>query len=185
MSKCKHKSCKKEYTKRSAFQVACSVECAIAYNSAKKEKAKAKEEKAFRKETRRLKQKIKSKGEWAKEAQAAFNKFIRLRDAKDPCISCGRHHQGQYHAGHFMTVGAHPELRFEELNNHKQCAPCNNHLSGNIIRYRQGLIEKIGFEKVEWLEGPHEPKRYRKEDLEAIKKLYTKLARELNDANNI
>ena len=80
------------------------------------------------------------------KAQAAFNKYIRLRDDKEPCISCQRHHQGQYHAGHYKTVGAHSELRFNEDNCHKQCAPCNNHLSGNIENYRPNLIKKIGRE---------------------------------------
>ena len=150
----------------------CSPKCAL-------ELAASKREKEFRKETKRLKEKIKTKSQWAKEAQAAFNRFIRLRDAHWPCISCGRHHQGQYHAGHYKSVGAHPELRFEELNNHKQCAPCNNHLSGNIVNYRINLIEKIGIEKVEWLEGPHEMKDYDIDDLQIIKRCYARRAKEL------
>ena len=87
-----------------------------------------------------------------KAAQSAFNAYIRARDSKEPCISCQKHHTGQYHAGHFKTTGARSELRFNEDNCHKQCAPCNNHLSGNIEHYRPNLIKKIGLERVEALD---------------------------------
>jgi len=111
-----------------------------------------------------------------KEAQKAFNANVRFRDSSLPCISCNRHHTGQYHAGHYKSIGSSPELRFEELNCHKQCAPCNNHLSGNIENYRINLIKKIGLDKVEWLEGPHEPKKYTCADLKEIEQYYkTKL----------
>ena len=125
------------------------------------------------------KESLKTKGEHLREAQTAFNAYIRLRDAEEPCISCGKFHTGQYHAGHYRSVGSSPELRFEPLNNHKQCAPCNNHLSGNLIKYRINLIEKIGLEKVEWLEGPHEPKRYTIEQIKEIKVHYRKRVREM------
>jgi len=105
-----------------------------------------------------------------REAQKAFNTFIRFRDGGLNCISCLRFHSGQYHAGHYKSTGASPELRFEELNCHKQCAPCNNHLSGNIEKYRINLVKKIGIDKVEWLEGPHEPKKYTCSDLKEIEK---------------
>ena len=107
-----------------------------------------------------------------KEAQKAFNAFIRARDNDLPCISCGRTHLGQYHAGHYKSTGSSPELRFEEINNNKQCAPCNNHLSGNIENYRINLIKKIGLDKVEWLEGPHEPKKYTCAELKEIELMY-------------
>jgi len=107
-----------------------------------------------------------------KEAQKAFNAFIRARDNDLPCISCGRAHLGQYHAGHYKSTGSSPELRFEEINNNKQCAPCNNHLSGNIENYRINLIKKIGLDKVEWLEGPHEPKKYTCAELKEIELMY-------------
>lgn len=140
-------------------------------------------EKTLRKSNREARAKLKGRREWLKEAQNAFNRYIRLRDSNEPCISCGRYHDGQYHAGHYRTVGANPELRFEELNTHKQCAPCNNHKSGNIVEYRINLVKKIGEKALEWLEGPHEPKKYTIEDLKEIKAKYTKLARELENGN--
>ncbi|MEF3019469.1 recombination protein NinG, partial [Pseudomonas aeruginosa] len=65
-----------------------------------------------RREIKVRKARLKSRADHLREAQQAFNEFIRLRDAYQPCISCGRHHDGQYHAGHYRTVAASPELRF-------------------------------------------------------------------------
>ncbi len=161
----KCKVCVDEYKKFQSTQKVCGPRCAIDLVSA----GKASE---FRKETKRLKDKIKSRSEWLKDVQTVFNLFIRLRDHNLPCISCQRHHQGQYHAGHYRSVGSAPELRFDELNNNKQCAPCNNHLSGNLIPYRVNLIEKIGIENVEFIEGKHEPKKYTIDDLKELKKEY-------------
>ena len=175
MKRCK--ACKKGFEPGNTLQVVCSPACAIEY--AKTDNGKKHRQKAVRDYTRKEKARIKSKSDWMREAQQAFNKFIRLRDADRPCISCGRHHQGQYHAGHFRSVGSAPELRFHEQNCWRQCAPCNNHLSGNQINYRIKLIERIGLEAVERLEGPHEPKRYTIEELKVIKQVYRAKARAL------
>jgi len=170
------KACKIPFIKSRPMQRVCSPACALI-------ELKEKKRKDFNKETRQMKLAAKSKSDYIKEAQVVFNKFIRLRDAKEPCISCGRHHQGQYQAGHYKSVGGYPELRFEELNVHKQCSACNdgNKLSGNIHEYRKGLIKKIGTEKVEWLEGPHDPIKLTIDDAVAIKKKYSKRVRVLSD----
>jgi hypothetical protein len=125
-----------------------------------------------RKETKRARESIKTRAEWLKEAQAAFNAYIRVRDSELPCVSCGRHHNGQYHAGHYRSTGSAPELRFDERNIHKQCAPCNNHLSGNLIPYRVELIRRIGQDGVDYLEGPHTSKKYTIEDIKSIRDSY-------------
>jgi hypothetical protein len=136
-------------------------------------------EKADRKEDKARRERIKPRADWMKEAQQAFNTYVRLRDAALPCVSCGRDHQGQWHAGHYLSTGARPELRFEPDNVHKQCQPCNTHLHGNLVLYRLALIEKIGLERVEWLEGPREPQKWTIDDLKAIKAEYSRKAREL------
>ena len=115
-----------------------------------------------------------------KEAQIAFNKFIRTRDFDKPCISCGRFHNGQWHAGHYRTTAAQPALRFNELNCHKQCAPCNNHKSGNITEYRIDLVKRIGVGLVEWLEIDHkQPSKWTIPELKAIRKYYQNAAKEI------
>jgi len=162
----------------SSMQKVCSPKCAIILS---KEQARKKKEKEERAEKIERKAKLKSRSEWLKDAQSVFNKFIRLRDKDEPCISCGKHHKGQYHAGHYRSVGACPELRFCELNVHKQCAPCNDHKSGNIIEYRINLVKKIGVDKVEWLERQdHEPKKYTIEDCKEIIKYYKAKIKELD-----
>jgi hypothetical protein len=155
--------------------------CALHHAGKVKQKAEAKQAKLERSLDRQRRDSIKTRQEWAREAQVAFNRWVRLRDINQPCISCGRHHRGQYHAGHYRSTAAAPELRFEPLNVHKQCAPCNNHKSGNIVEYRIRLIEKIGLAQVEWLEGKHEPKHYTVEELKDIKREYSRLARELEE----
>ena len=48
----------------------------------------------------------------------------------------------------------------------------NSWLSGNVLGYRQGLIDKYGEGVVLWLEGPHEPKKYTIEEIIEIKARY-------------
>ena len=175
--------CGTKFTPLKQMQKACTAECAISYAVAKRDAKRAKAERiqqaADRKVIKLRKEKLKTKSDYAKEAQTAFNAYIRWRDRDEPCISCGRFHQGQWHAGHYRTVASHPELRYSELNVHKQCAPCNNHKSGNVVEYRINLLEKIGAKALAWLEGPHEPQKYTVEELQLIKATYKQKLKEL------
>lgn len=175
----KCKACRAAFEPTRPMQAACGIECALKLAAAGRVKRGKIAATVDRRDTRAKLDKLKTRAEWAREAQAAFNSWVRLRDADQPCISCGRHHGGQYHAGHYLSVGARPELRFEPLNVHKQCAPCNTHLSGNAVLYRKALIVKIGLELVEWLEGAHPAKHYTTQDLAEIKKTYAGKVREL------
>lgn len=154
------------------LQSVCSPACGLA-------KARADRERKESKELREAKAKSKRRSEWLKEAQAAFNGYIRERDAHLSCVSCGRMHGGQWHAGHYLTTGARPNLRFDPQNVHRQCQPCNTHLHGNIALYRKQLIEIIGLADVERLEADHTPRHYSVDDLAQIKKHYGALARKL------
>ena len=171
--------CKTSFTPQRMGAKVCSNFCAMTFAKSVTGKAAKVAAVKERKETKAKLDKLKSKAQWAREAQTAFNTWIRLRDADQPCISCGRHHKGQYHAGHYLSVGARPELRFEPLNVHKQCAPCNTHLSGNAVLFRKGLLAKHGIEIVDWLEGPHELKHYTIDHLAAIKAVYQSKNKEL------
>jgi hypothetical protein len=178
MKKCR--VCKEPFMPRTTIQPCCyKYECQVTYATAYALKAETRRKSAERKKTREAKERIKTRSERLKEAQQWFNKYIRLRDMEAPCISCGRFHSGQYHAGHYRTVGANPELRFNELNVHKQCSACNNHLSGNIVQYRMALVRKIGLDAVAMLEGKHEAKHYTNEEIDEIKAKYKSLCREL------
>ncbi|WP_226052677.1 recombination protein NinG [Dickeya chrysanthemi] len=139
----------------------------------------AKKQQAERAAWRERKAAVKPLSHFIRQAQQAFNEFIRYRDRHLPCISCGRHHDGQYHAGHFRTTGANPELRFNEDNCHKQCSACNNHLSGNLTAYRPALIAKIGQARFDALMGPHELPRWTRDDYIQIRDEYRAKLREL------
>lgn len=148
----------------------------------------------WRAETRRRKEKIKSRSKWIKEAQEAFNAYIRERDKNLPCICCGEWADegwkpgGSWDAGHYKSVGAHPELRFEPLNCHKQLKSCNagegkySKKSKTVNQgYRERLPQKIGQEAFDWLNGPHKEKKYTIEELKAIKAEYKQRLKELKD----
>lgn len=154
----------------------CDIDCATTYAYKNKEKGREIKHKAQKKEMKENDKSLRTR-----EAQKAFNAFIRQRDMDQPCISCGRFHTGQYHAGHYKSVGACPELRFDEDNCHKQCSSCNDHLSGNIVNYRPNLITKIGLERVERLERKQKPKKYNCEQLKQIELHYKQKLKELKN----
>ncbi|TWC17149.1 NinG protein [Pseudomonas sp. SJZ085] len=183
--KCRVAECRASFVPSRLGQAVCSPKCAIAdaaTNKPNQEKARKSLAQVERREIKVRKEKLKSRADHMKDTQIAFNAWVRARDAELPCISCGRHHQGKYDAGHYRTTAACPELRFDPLNVHKQCSPCNTQLSGNIVEYRLGLIRRIGQESVDWIEGPHEAKRYTIEDLQAIKALYRQKLKDLRRA---
>jgi len=155
----KCKVCKVKFTPNKPLQQVCGFECAL-------ELAKDKRIKTVKKEVKEAKLKLKSRSDWLKDTQVVFNKYIRLRDQDDGCISCGSKSAYAYHAGHYRSIGSAGHLRFNELNCHRQCSACNTHLSGNLIRYRLGLIRKIGIHAVEALESDNDTIKI---DIEQIK----------------
>ena len=184
------KSCGKKYKPFSSLQKVCSVACSLAFVQ---EQEKKKILKSWNKETRKRKEQIKTRNDWIKETQKTFNRYVRLRDNDLPCISCNRIKVeytpgGMWDCGHYLSVGAYPELRFEELNAHKQCKSCNagsgKYASkGKTVAqdYRKNLIKRIDINMVEWLEGPHEPKKYTIEELKEIKQFYKDKIKKLKE----
>ena len=162
-----------------------SIECAA--TKANEKQQKARERQLLKAKQTEKKKHAKRKREFyvndiktrASAAKAACHLYINARDAGEPCLSCkGVVNFNSYiggsgvNAGHYKSRGAHPALRFNELNIHVQCYRCNVKLSGNIENYRINLIEKIGLDKVEWLEGPHKPKKYTCAELKEIELMY-------------
>lgn len=115
-----------------------------------------------------------------KLTQTVFNAWVRFRDKGEPCNSCGRSTGCKMNAGHFLSVASHPSLRFNALNAHLQCEHCNRYKNGNMGGYKPRLIEKIGLDKVEWLEGPHDKVKYTCDQLREIRAYYAKLTRAKN-----
>lgn len=154
----------------------------------KKEAARKKKERA---EDRVKRAKLKSLRDLLADAQVPFNAYIRLRDAYLPCVSCGVVNPemttgGQWDAGHFLSRGAHPELRFNEDNCHKQCKSCNAgsgkfaHKERTVTqKFEEELRRRIGSERVDFLKGPQPAKKWQRDELIAIKAEYVKRLREL------
>lgn len=189
MAKIKQKKCRVcrcPFTPDRPMQIVCTIECAKEKaRSDRVRKAKAAAT-AKRKETALRKESIKTKPVLTREAQAEFNKYIRARDEGKPCISCGKPDAGvanQRDAGHYRSVGSCPELRFDEDNVMAQCISCNRYLSGNAVYYRLGLIDRIGLERVERVEGKHPPKNYTHDQLRAIKATYRAKIKEIERGN--
>jgi hypothetical protein len=153
MKPCVH--CRKPFEPRySSTQVACSLKCAAAY--AKRERLA--KEKAERQQTKARKEAIKPVSAWEDECRKIVLKIARLRDRNDGCISChmSPNYGGQWHGSHYRSVGASSNTQFLLWNIHKACAQCNLHKGGNREFYRPRLIEKIGLERVEWLDAQNQ-----------------------------
>lgn len=168
--------CREDFTQFNSLTKVCSPKCALALVQKAKVKKWAKEKVEYRKENKKI-------IEWIKEAQASINTYVRLRDHHLPCISCNSYrtddnlHGSNWHAGHYRSTGSAPHLRFNLINIRKQCAHCNNFLSGNVVEYRKNLLELIGPEKLEALETNNGYKKYNREYCERVKRIFNKKAK--------
>ncbi|KJK19072.1 recombination protein NinG [Pseudomonas sp. 2(2015)] len=183
------KACGGKFRPSLSTQKACSVKCALAMAPANHDKARKAIDQRKRREIKVRKEKLKTRGDYMREAQAEFNTYIRLRDQHLPCISCDSlpsDHDlitgSRWDAGHYRSVGACPELRFEPLNVHRQCVKCNRNLSGNAVEYRIRLVQRIGADRVAWLEGPHQACKHTIDDLKAIRAEYRAKIKQLKEA---
>lgn len=165
----------------------CQVKYALEANDkAHKQRARAERiaQQADRKTIKLKLDSLKTAREWTKEAQAAFNAYIRARDAGKPCICCGLPLEsgdigGKFDCGHYRSVGSAPHLRFDERNAHGQRKQCNRWGAGRAVDYRIGLIARIGQEAVEALEADQTPRKYSIDDLKAIKAYYVAKLKEI------
>lgn len=91
---------------------------------------------------------VKTRSQHLKELQTLINSIVRLIDHDKGCISCNHGWESswtrQKHAGHRLSVGSTPELRFNFFNIYLQCSICNNWKSGNERSYDKGLIKHYG-----------------------------------------
>lgn len=187
--KCRIATCRASFVPSRMGQAVCSPACAMIDAPRHEPKARKALADIERKDIKVRKEKLKTRADHLREAQAAVNEYVRLRDAHLPCISCDSSPNdndlmtgSRWDAGHYRSVGACPELRFEPLNIHRQCVKCNRNLSGNAVEYRIRLVQRIGAEKVAWLEGLHAPCKYTVEEIKAIKAKYRAMTKELKRA---
>jgi len=108
----------------------------------KMEKAKKMVAKVERKEDAQKKVDIKTLPEWKKDLQTEINAICLLIDYGHGCISCGGIHRLQ--AGHCHSVKSSEVLRYNLHNLWVQNHYCNVELSGNLLKYLEGLNNLLG-----------------------------------------
>lgn len=180
----KCKACKTPFTPARSTQTACGIDCAMQLAHEKKVKLAECDRLDTVRKDRVRKERLKTRRDWEKEAQTAFNAFIRARDKDMPCICCGLPLSagdvgGAYDCGHYRSVGSAPHLRFNEDNAHAQRKQCNRWGAGRAVDYRLGLIERIGLARVEALEADQTLRKYTADELRAIRDEYRQKLREL------
>lgn len=185
----KCKACGAAFVTARTLQAVCGPACAQALVEQKKRKAAEKLAREDRKVTRARLEEMQPLSYWVKKAQDTFNKWVRLRDiaAGHGCIDCGKPFEpnkpgGSIDAGHFLSRGSAPHLKFDERNVFAQRKNCNRAGGATRDAFRAGVVARIGLAAVEALESDQTVKQYRADDLKAIIATYRARTRELKEA---
>lgn len=183
----KCKACRQPFKPRNGLQRVCGFECALALVKKQKERSAAKLAKEERRERATALAKLKTAKELKGETQTACNRLVKRRDYGKPCICCGKPMPwgneapgGSIDAGHFLSVGSCPELRYNLDNIHAQLKSCNRPGGTTRAKFREGMIARIGLEAVEALEGPHPPAKWTRDELIEMRTRFNRMARELD-----
>ena len=135
--------------------------------------------KQWKKTKQKAKQDLMTLSDYLRLTQQIFNKYIRLRDKGNVCISCQKKPLKE-NAGHFFNANNHYNVRFDERNVNLQCEHCNTYLSGNLIEYQRNLIHKIGIESYHELEADaRKTRKFTKDELKEIIKEYKKKIKQI------
>ena len=160
LPKCKF--CKTRFTplNNNSLQRNClkTAECFADFTAYSKEATRKANDKKWNQEKKVLKEKGLTHSDHIQILQKVFNTFIRFRDKNDPCISCGcdmSNRKGD--ASHYYPT-TYQYLRFNELNVHLACVPCNQHKRGNLHEYLPKLEVKIGVDAVQKLHNDRHKK---------------------------
>lgn len=178
--------CTERFTPRSMTHKAC-IEHAVAVGRVEAQK---RDRKAARQSSRQAAQDRRKTKErlleleplsyWEKRAEKEVNRYVRYRDlyAGHGCISCDKPNnwEGQWHASHLKSVGANSFLRYHLWNIHLACSQCNREKSGNIGEYTERLPGRIGLDRFEFLKTAPRVKRYTREYLDRLYRVFKKKA---------
>lgn len=170
--------CRVSFVPMTPMGRACSIKCAISIATEARKKQERKDDKLRR-------QALNTRQDWLREAQAAWNRYVRLRDAGKPCCSCGampeQKYGGTMDCSHYRSRGSAPHLKFHLHNAASACVKCNRFLGGNIAALRAGLIDRIGLDKVLAVESDNTPRKFDQTYLIRIKNIFTKKAKRIQN----
>ena len=112
-----------------------------------------------------------------KQTQIIFNRWIRIRDKDQPCISSGFPLAHHYDAGHLFSVKQYSGLRFDERNVHAQSVGDNRFNEGNFEDYLVKIYLRVDADQVDQLVKDAQyfkihPKKWTIEEVLEIKKEY-------------
>lgn len=182
MPKCKYHNTKFEAKYFNQKYCLSDDECIKAFNEFVKQEKEKQRSKEWKQQKKEIKQKLETKSEVLKAAQIVFNTYIRLRDKNKNCISCDKKLVGKYDAGHFFSVGAYPNLRFNENNVHGQCVHCNRDKHGNVKEYDlrlQNLLSKEEYSEL--LESRNKPLKLTLDEVKELIAIYKQKIKELKN----
>lgn len=152
LKKCKLKSCQREFKQYNSLKTFCSYICELKYA----------ESKECKDEHKRIELAVKKDDlhkALPKLLEAQINHIVRLIDKGHPCISTGTL-WGEYivNAGHYISVGSNPTLRYNLLNIFNQSKSDNFYKGGKGSNYSIRLKEIFGQQvrdKIEALPGKY------------------------------
>jgi hypothetical protein len=184
------KACRQQFTPTKKMQAVCGPVCAEQLVVLRKTKAAEEAARRDRVSTRQALVAMKPLQYWVEKAQGAFNEYVRLRDisAGHGCIDCGKPFEpntigGSVDAGHYLSRGSAPHLKFDERNVFAQRKNCNRPGGATRDDFRAGVVARIGAEAVDALESDRSVKQYRAEDLKELIATYRAKVRELKKAS--
>ena len=178
LKKCKASGCENKFTPFSSMEQWCSSACGYALSQEKLAKKEKSEKLANKKKRIAAKRAFNEKDKKfvEKRAKAYLHRWIKWRDQGLPCCACGNdmsHLPSRaVQASHYRPSGMNSAIRYDEINIHLGCSKCNLQMSGNLTEYRIRLIDKIGIEKVEWLESQNQVCKWSIDDLRLIRDDY-------------
>ena len=173
------KSCKEKFEPKTFLQKYCTKEeCLRVFVADVKEKT-------WQKTKAKAKLDLMTLSDYLKLTQQVFNKYIRLRDKDELCISCQKPPKKQ-NAGHYFSSGGHSNVRFNEDNVHLQCEYCNTFLSGNLLNYQIEIEKRIGAEKLIELQAKaHFVKKWSIDELKELMQKYKQKIKQLENDNQL
>jgi hypothetical protein len=176
--------CKAKFTPKDSFETWCGPDHGYEIAMARLEKAHKAEKLKERKADAVKREAQKTPSALEAECRAIVQEIARIRDRNDGCISCHMpaNYGGQWHGSHFRPAGNNAAVQFHLWNIHKACAQCNLFKGGNLGAYRPRLIEKIGADRVEWLDGQNQVVKTNPAYLIRFKKVMGKRLRRIRKA---